>query len=140
MSGLRSASPILKLVLAALAALIVFGDVDGFAASLGSSTGGFGATTKLVSSCGPGLSLEYTTVPFTAASGYAVNSIDLSDIPTGCQRERISVTFYTANNKAMGSPVSDTLPSSGTSQSIPIDPSTNRIEPDQVRGVSVVVS
>lgn len=138
--GIRNATPTMKLVLAVLAAFIVFAAVEGFAASLGSSSGGFGANSKVISSCGTGLSFVYTTAFSTAISGYAVKGIDLSDIPAGCLGKSLSVTFYNSSTNASGSPVRATLPASGTTQSISIDPNTNTIDATKISGVAVVVS
>jgi hypothetical protein len=136
----RNATLQRKLVLATVASCIVFGTVHGFAASLGAATTGLGATNKLIASCGTGMTFAYTTGFYNGTSGYAVNSINLSDIPAGCLSKHLYVTFYDSSNNASGSPVSATLPASGTTQSISITPSSNTIDADEISGVSVVVS
>jgi hypothetical protein len=127
-----------KFVLAAVVAVIAFSGVYGFAASLNINTGGLGADSKIVASCGTGMTLAYTTTYYSGVPGYAVNGINLSSIPAGCQSKSIAVTF-TNGSTPVGSEVTGTLPASSTG-SISITPSANTIDASQVTGVSVVVS
>jgi hypothetical protein len=129
-----------QLVLAAAAACIAFGGIYGFAASLGMSTGGLGATSGIVGPCGTGMTFEYSTAFYPGSSEYAVNRIDLSNIPAGCLGKSLTANFYTGDDKSSGSAVSATLPASGKTDSISIDPSSNMIDAARVSGVSVVVS
>jgi hypothetical protein len=129
-----------KVAIAAAGACIVFGAGQGFAASLGTGTGGIGATSRIVGACGTGLTFSYTTTYDIGIAGYAVNGIELSDIPVGCLDKNLTATFYGSDADADGSAVSATLPSAGTTQTIPIDPSSNTIDAGRVNGVSVVVS
>jgi hypothetical protein len=129
-----------KLVVAAVAAGLAGGVSQGFAASLATGTGGLGATSKIVGACGSGLTFGYTTTFDPGISGYAVNGIEVSNIPAGCLDKSLTATFYGSDANATGSAVSATLPTTGTTQTIPIDPSSNTIDAGQVSGVSVVVS
>ncbi len=129
-----------KLVLATVVAVTVFTSVYGFAASLGINTSGLGADTKVVASCGTGLTFAYTTAYYSGVPGYAVNGINLSNIPASCLSKNLSVTFYNGSNNAVGSAVAATLPASGTTQSIAITPSANTIDASAVTGVAVTVS
>lgn len=125
---------------AAAAACLVFGGIQGFAASFGTGTVGFGATSEIVRACGSGMTFGYAATFDAGISGYAVTRIDLSDIPDGCHGKSLTATFYGGDENAGGSVVSATLPVSGTTESIPVDPSSNTIDAGAVRGVSVVVS
>lgn len=129
-----------KVVLAAAAASIAFGGVQGFAAWLGAGTEGLGATSRIVGSCGSGLTFGYSATFDTGISGYAVDRLELSNIPAGCLGKTLTATFYNSRSSADGSAVSATLPATGTTQTIPIDPSSNTIDAGRVSGVSVVVS
>jgi hypothetical protein len=129
-----------KFVLAAIVAVVAFSGVYGFAASLGISSGGLGAGNQIVASCGSGLTLAYTTTFSSAVPGYAVNGINLTNIPSGCWNKNIAVTFTDSSNNPVGSEVTGTLPGSGTTSSISITPSSNEIDASKVTGVSVVVS
>lgn len=136
---LRDVTPRGGLVLAVVAAFI-FAGAPGFAASLGTASGGLGAGDTLVASCGTGMTFAYTTVFEEGAAGFAVDRINLSNIPSGCLSKSLSVTFEKGSSNALGSVVSVILPASGTTESISIDTSSNRIDAAQVSGVSVVVS
>ena len=129
-----------KKLAAAVAACLAFGGTQGFAASLSAGTDGFGATTKIVGACGAGLTIGYTTAFDAAISGYAVNRIDLSNIPADCLGKTLKATFYSDDGSATGSAISTTLPASGTSESVPIDTDTNTIDANHVGGISVVVA
>ena len=139
MRKIRNATRTAKMVVAAVAAVIVFTSVYGFAASLGINTSGLGADTKVVASCGTGMTFAYTTSYYSGVPGYAVNGINVSAIPAGCLSKSLSVTFYNGSS-AVGSAVASTLPASGTTQSISITPSTNTIDASLVTGVAVTVS
>jgi hypothetical protein len=129
-----------RLAVAAAAAGIAFGAGQAFAASLGSGTARFGATSAIVEACGTGLTFTYTTTFDAGISGYAVNGIELSHIPAGCLNKNLTATFLDENHDAAGTAVGAALPAAGTTQTIPIDPSANTIAAGQVSGVSVVVS
>jgi hypothetical protein len=129
-----------RFVLAMVAAATVFASVYGFAASLGVSTSGLGADTKVVASCGTGMTFAYTTAYYSGVPGYAVNGVNLSNIPSGCLSKNLSVTFYNGSSNAVGSAITATLPASGTTQSISVTPSANTIDASAVTGVAVTVS
>jgi hypothetical protein len=138
-STVRRATNTTKLVLAAIVACMVFGGVNGFAASFGTGTGGFAAGDSLVASCGNGMTFAYATAFNEETSGYVVEGINLSNIPSGCLGRSVSVTFDSGNN-TVGSAVAAILPASGTTQSIVIPPNSKTIDASQISGVSVVIS
>ncbi len=129
-----------KLACGAVAASAVFGGTYGFATSLGLNVTGLGAGSKVVAACGNGLTLGYTTAFDPSASSSAVDRIEISDIPDACLGKGVSVTFLDGADNAIGSAVHATLPRSGTTESIPIDPSSNPVSAGMVGAVSVVVS
>jgi hypothetical protein len=128
----------MRLLLAALAASITFALIYAFAASLGTAGTGLGAGGRLVASCGSGMSLAYSTRFDSGISGYAVDEIDVSHIPAGCRGKTVSVSFSN-DSGTEGAAISDTLPASGTSQSIAIDPSSDTIAASRIDSVSLVV-
>ena len=128
-----------KLTLAVVASLTVFASVYGFAASMGISTSGLGADNKVVAACGSGMTFAYTTSYYSGLPGYAVNGINLSNIPLGCYGKSLAVTFSDGSNNALGSQVTATLPSAATG-TVAITPATNDIDASKVANVSVVVS
>jgi len=124
---------------AAIAALFSIG--AGAAASQGASSRGFGAETKVVSSCGTGMRFVYTTSYDSETRAYVIDAIVVSDIPATCLNRKLAVTFYDdADGTAVGSPVTTILPSSGTTDVIPIDPRSNTVEAGLVSGVSVAIA
>ena len=129
-----------KLACAAVAASFVFGGSYAFAASFGVSEGGLHAGSNLIAACGSGMTFAYTTAFEPGSSAYAVNGIELMNIPVGCLRKSVSVTFLDSGENAAGSAVDAVLPGSGTTQSISINPRSNPIAAARVSGVSVVVS
>ena len=129
-----------RLVIVVLAAVVGLVWNYGFGASRGSSATSFAAGDEVVTSCGSGMAVAYTTAFDAADSGYAVSGIELSHIPAGCQGHSLSVTLYDSSGTAIGSPAEVTLDSVGTSQSIAIDPDSNNLDAGEVSGISVVVS
>jgi hypothetical protein len=124
-----------KLVIVSLAALVTYG----FAATLGSGSAALDAGSKVIASCGNGMTFAYTSA-YETDSGYVVDGIDLSGIPAGCRNKTLSATFYDRRGATVGSTVGATLTASGSTQSIAIAPTTNTIDAGRVSGVSVVVS
>lgn len=127
----------MRIAIAAVA-VIAYAGVHGFAASLGAGTGGMGAGDAIVTACGTGLSLAYSTTPY--GGGVAVDGIDLSNVPAGCLDKHLSVSFYDGRHDPLGSAVRATLPQDGTTASIPVSPSSNTIDAALIGGVAVVVS
>lgn len=125
--------------MAVVSACIASGGIQGFAASLGTGTSGLGATSRIVGACGSGLRLGYSTVFDAAAPGYVVDRIELTNIPAGCLGKSLTATFYGADGTGRSS-VDDILPAAGTTQTIVVDPRSNRIDAGQVDGVSIVIT
>jgi len=129
-----------RLALALLAAGAAFGGLHGFAASLGAGTGGLGAGSEPVAACGAGLTISYSTAFDPGIAGSAITGVSVSSIPPGCRGRSLSVSFYGDGGKADGEAIRTTLPSSGASADIAVDPRTNTIDAGGLSGVSVAVS
>ena len=129
-----------KLAIAAVSACVAYGATQGFAATLGTAGGGLGATSRIVESCGSGLTVGYGATFEAGILGYAIDRIELSNIPAGCLGRSFSATFYRSGGGVAGAAVSATLPAAGTTQTIAVDPVANAVDASQVDGVSVVVS
>jgi hypothetical protein len=140
MHKLLSLTKTSKIVLAVVASVTVFASVYGFAASLGVSTSGLGADNKIVASCGSGMTFAYTTSYYSGLPGYAVNGVNITNIPSGCLNKTLAVTFSDGSNAALGSEITATLPSTGTTDSISVTPSANDVDASKVSNISVVVS
>ena len=136
MRKIRSATRMTKMIVAAVAAVVVFASTYGFAASLGLTTNGLGAGSAVVASCGTGIQAAYTTAYASAIPGYAVSQVNLSSIPVACQSKSYKIQLTGTGGAAVGAEMTGTLPATATAN---IATSGN---PDAslVTGVSVVIS
>jgi hypothetical protein len=136
MRKIRNATRTTKMVVAAVAAMIVFASTYGFAASLGLSSSGLGAGSSVVAACGSGIQVSYTTAYASGIPGYAVSQVNLASIPAACQSKSYKIQLTGAGGAAVGAEMSGTLPASATAN---LSTSGN---PDAslVTGVSVVIS
>ena len=133
----RSARMGIKLMLATAVALVAFGGVYGFAASLGITTSGLGAGSAVVAACGSGTTVAYTTAYTAGISGYSVTQVNLASIPAGCLSKAYRIQLTGAAGATIGSEVSGTLPASGTTATIA---TSGNPDASLVTGVSVVFS
>jgi hypothetical protein len=127
-------------LLAVVVAALVYSIVAGFASAVGAGTRGFGAGSEVVASCGSGMRFHYTTAFDATTSGYAVNGIELTNIPAGCRRKRVFVSFYGRASNLVGAAVEKTLPASGMADGISFRLGPDAVAPRRIAGVSVVVS
>jgi len=136
MRHIRNATRTTKMVIAAVAAIVVFASTYGFAASLGLLSSGLGAGSSVVAACGSGIQAAYTTAYAAGIPGYAVSQVNLSAIPAACQSKAYKIQLTGAGGAAVGAEMSGTLPASATAN---IATSGN---PDAslVTGISVVIS
>lgn len=137
MHSIRNATRTTKMIVAGVAAFIVFASVYGFAASLGLSSSGLGAGSSVVSACGSGIQAAYTTAYASSISGYSVSQVNLSSIPAGCLSKSYKVQLTGAGGAAVGSEMSGTLPAAGSTASIA---TAGTPDASLVTGISVVVS
>jgi hypothetical protein len=137
MHKIRNATRTSKMLLAAVAALIVFASTYGFAASLGLTTNGLGAGSSVVAACGTGINAAYTTAYASSIPGYSVSSVNLSAIPATCLSKSYRIQLTGASGAAIGSEMSGTLPASGTTASVS---TSGTVDASLVTGISVVVS
>jgi hypothetical protein len=137
MHSLRNATRTTKMIVAGVAAFIVFASVYGFAASLGLSSSGLGAGSSVVSACGSGIQAAYTTAYASSISGYSVSQVNLSSLPAGCLSKSYKVQLTGAGGAAVGSEMSGTLPAAGSTASIA---TAGTPDASLVTGISVVVS
>jgi hypothetical protein len=126
-----------KMLVAAVAALVVFAGVYGFAASLGMTSNGLGAGSSVVSACGTGINAAYTTAYASSIPGYSVSQVNLSSIPSTCLGKSYKIQLTGTAGAAVGSEMSGTLPASGTTANIS---TSGTVDASQVTGISVVVS
>ena len=137
MHKIRNATRTTKMVLAAVAALVVFASTYGFAASLGMTSSGLGAGSSVVAACGTGINAAYTTAYSSSIPGYSVSQVNLSSIPATCLSKSYKIQLTGASGVAIGTEMSGTLPASGTTTSIS---TSGTPDASLVTGISVVVS
>lgn len=137
MHKIRHATLSVKLVLATAAAGTAFAGVYGFAASLGLTTSGLGAGSAVVAACGSGTTVSYTTAYASSISGYSVSQVNLAGIPSTCLSKPYRIQLTGASGAAIGSEMSGTLPSTGTTVTVATSGSPDA---SLVTGVSVVIS
>lgn len=137
MHKIRKATRTTRMVVAAIAAVVIFASTYGFAASLGMTTSGLGAGSSVVSACGTGIQAAYTTTYASAIPGYSVDHVNLSSIPATCLSKSYKIQLTGAAGVAVGAEMSGTLPASGTTASIA---TSGTPDASLVTGVSVVIS
>jgi hypothetical protein len=137
MRKLRNATRMTKMIVAAVAAIIVFASTYGFAASLGLTTSGLGAGSAVVAACGTGIQASYTTAYAAGIPGYSVSQVNLASIPAACLSKSYKIQLTGAAGATIGSEMSGTLPASGTTASIA---TSGNPDASLVTGISVVVS
>jgi hypothetical protein len=134
---IRMARTATKLVIATAVALVAFGGVYGFAASLGITSSGLGAGSAVVAACGSGTTVAYTTTYTASISGYSVSQVNLASIPAACLSKSYNIQLTGTAGATVGSAMSGTLPSSGTTATIA---TAGNPDASLVTGVSVVFS
>jgi hypothetical protein len=137
MRKIRNTTRTTKMVVAAVAAVIVFASTYGFAASLGMTTSGLGAGSSVVAACGSGITASYATAYASAIPGYSVSQVNLAAIPAGCLSKSYKIQLTGAAGAAVGSEMTGSLPASGTTASIA---TSGSVDASLVTGISVVVS
>jgi hypothetical protein len=137
MHKIRKTTRRTKMILAAVAAVVVFAGTYGFAASLGLTTSGLGAGSSVVAACGTGINAAYSTTYSSSIPGYSVSQVNLSAIPATCLSKSYKIQLTGAAGAAIGSEMSGTLPASGTTASVS---TSGTPDASLVTGISVVIS
>jgi len=137
MRKIRTATRRTKMVLAAVAAILVFACTYGFAASLGLTSSGLGAGSAVVAACGTGINAAYTTTYSASIPGYSVSQVNLTAIPATCLSKSYKIQLTGAAGVAVGGEMTGTLPASGTTANIS---TSGTPDASVVTGVSVVIS
>ena len=137
MHKLRNATRKTKMVIAAVAAVVVFASTYGFAASLGLTSSGLGAGNAVVAACGTGINAAYTTAYSATIPGYSVSQVNLTSIPAACLSKAYRIQLTGSGGAAVGAEMTGTLPASGTTANIS---TSGNVDASLVTGISVVVS
>jgi hypothetical protein len=107
------------------------------AAGQGSSTSGLGAADAIAATCSSDITASYTTAYRAAIRGYSVSQVSLTSIPADCLSKAYRIQLTGAAGAPVGSDMTGTLPSSGTTASIS---TSGTPDASLVTGISVVVS
>jgi len=121
----------------ALAGVLTFGAVYGFAASLNLTTDSLGAADTAVAACQAGaLSATYTSSYSASVPGYAVGTVTVTGLASTCYSKAYKITLSGAGNASLGE-ATGTTPASGTSFSATFSPALNAVS---ITGIGVVIS
>jgi hypothetical protein len=138
MRNMRNATRTTKLAVAAVVACIVFAGVYGFAASLGFTTSGLGASSQVVAACtgASTITASYTSAYTPSIPGYSVSQVNLAGIPAACQSRPYRIQLTGAAGAAIGGEMTGTLPATATANIA----TSGTPDASLVTGISVVIS
>jgi len=137
-AALQSGGQTLKRALiVALAGVLTFGAVYGFAASLNLTTDSLGAADTTVAACQAGaLTATYASTYSTTVPGYAVGTVTVTGLAATCYSKAYKITLAGAGSVSLGE-ATGTTPASGTSFAATFAPAVNAVS---VTAIAVVIS
>jgi hypothetical protein len=126
---------------AALAGIVVFATVYGFAASLSVGSSSLGAGTTSVAACqNATLTASYAVLYDSSIPGYKVGVVTVNGLDTTagkCPSKAFKITLTNGSNTSLGE-VTGTTPSSGTN--FTADFTSSNVSAANVTNVHVVIS
>jgi len=126
-----------RALIIAVAGVLTFGAVYGFAASLNLTTDSLGAANTTVAACQAGaMTATYTSSYSSSAPGYTVGTVTVTGLAATCYSKAYKITLSGAANASLGE-ATGTTPSSGTSFAATFSPAVSAAS---VTGISVVIS
>lgn len=133
-----------RIVVAALAAALVFSSVIGMAASLGGvNAEELGADSAVVASCDTdGVTTSYATT-YTAAgtAGYKVGDVVVGGIADACDGATMSVTLTNGSDASLGDATTTVdVSSAGGDTSDTVSLAADNVLAESVTGVHVVIA
>ena len=121
----------------ALAGVLTFGAVYGFAASLNLTTDSLGAANTTVAACQAGaMNATYTSTYSASTPGYSVGTVTVTGLAATCYSKAYKITLSGAASASLGE-ATGTTPAAGTSFAATFSPAVNAAS---VTGISVVIS
>lgn len=127
-----------RIAIAVLVGGVVFGAVFGLAASINVSSDGLGAGNASVAACQSGtLTSSFATAYDSSIPGYAVSTVTVSGLQSGCYDKDYSVTLTGSGNAPLGE-VAGTTPSSGAG--FDLDFGSAGVAAAALTGVHVVIA
>jgi hypothetical protein len=119
------------------AAVLTFGTVYGFAASLNLNTESLGAAHTAVAACQNGtLTATYSSSYSASVPGYTVGTVTVTGLAATCYSKAYKITLSGASDTSLGE-ATGTTPSSGSNFSATFSPAVNAAS---VVGISVVIA
>jgi len=126
-----------RAIVLALAGVLTFGAVYGFAASLNLTTDSLGAADTTVAACQAGaLTATYTSSYSTTVPGYAVGTVTVTGLAATCYSKAYKITVAGAGSVSLGE-ATGTTPASGTGFAATFTPAVNAAS---VTSIAVVIS
>jgi hypothetical protein len=126
-----------RLLGAAIAGLLTFGGVYGFAASLNLTSDGLGAAANVVAACQAGaLNATYTSAYSATVPGYTVTAVTVTGLASTCYSKAYRVVLSATGGGSLGE-VTGTTPATGTSFTATLGSAVNAAS---ITGISVVIS
>ena len=126
-----------RALILALAGVLTFGAVYGFAASLNLTTDSLGAATNTVAACqAAAMNATYTSSYSATLPGYSVGTVTVTGLASTCYSKPYKITLSGAASVSLGE-ATGTTPSSGTSFAATFSPA---VAAASVTGISVVIS
>lgn len=126
-----------RALIVALAGVLTFGAVYGFAASLNLTTESLGAADTTVAACQSGaMTATYTNSYSASVPGYAVGTVTVTGLAATCYSKAYKITLSGSGGTSLGE-ATGTTPSSGSSFAATFSPAVNAVS---ITGISVVIS
>jgi hypothetical protein len=120
----------------ALAGLLTFGAVYGFAASLNLATDSLGAADTTVAACQAGqLTATYTSTYSSTVPGYTVGTVTVTGLASTCYSKAYKITLSGSSNTSLGE-ATGTTPATGSSFAATF----SGVNAASVTGIGVVIS
>ena len=125
-----------KRLLGGLAAAgIIGGGVYGFAATLDPVSDNLGAGGDAVEACDDAIDASYTST-YTAANGYVVSTVELSDIAAECDGEGFQITLSDSSNGSE-TELTGLIAQTGGTQTVSV---SDTVLAADVEGIDIVVT
>ena len=126
-----------RVLVVAVAGVLTFGAVYGFAASLNLTTESLGAADTTVAACQASqLTATYTSSYSSTVPGYAVGTVTVTGLAATCYSKAYRITLSGSGNTSLGE-ATGTTPATGTSFSATFSPALNAAS---ITGIAVVIS
>lgn len=126
-----------RALILAMAGVLTFGAVYGFAAGLNLTTESLGAANTTVAACqAAAMTATYTSTYSATTPGYTVGTVTVTGLAATCYSKAYRITLSGAGNTSLGE-ATGTTPATGTSFSATFAPAVSAAS---ITGIGVVIS